>query len=144
MYAPVVPSKTIPDSRPKLQRARSRSTRYLQITQLISQWQFGAVRRLFSNLQFFAWRRVEMVRLFHSQHLILLQPGQYLPLQNSTKDKRQSQLCFVIFCPLDCFSSWEFRRLIPFYPCYSHTTSGRPVLLVVGHALNARKSHNSS
>ena len=38
-------------------------------------------------------------------------------------------LCFVIFWLLDYFSSWEFRRLIPFCPCLilTHATSRPPV-----------------
>ena len=31
------------------------------------------------------------------------------------------KLCFVIFWLLDYFSSWEIRRLIPFWPCYWHS-----------------------
>ena len=38
-------------------------------------------------------------------------------------------LCFVIFWLSDYFSSWEFRRLIPFCPCLmlTHATSWLPV-----------------
>ena len=35
--------------------------------------------------------------------------------------KGMYKLCFVIFWLLDYFSSWQIRRLIPFWPCYWHT-----------------------
>ena len=86
------------------------------------------IRRFFSNLQGFASKRVEMARLFCSQPLILLQ---WLPTiaklqKNATltgqKEEGDVQLKVSFFVLLyfgfwTIFSSWEFRRLIPFCQC---------------------------